>query len=253
MYEENKYLQRVQALGGYYDCRKFDGKRCDPLVGYTARDEQNRQFVGETYINFAVVEEYPDDVNNIARDLMPLHVSDHCDGYCGAPEGGKALAFALAAHARKRYIYPGAKVLVAATETSREISEMVFGRHKPGPGERWWIVEDVCNNFSTTSALVKLIESYGAEVVGIICFLNRSLKVDTVYTTDSGQELPVVALVFKPIPEYRQDDPEVAEDIKNGNVVWKPKDDWAKLEASKQRPMCVLVPKNCAETRTEIH
>ena len=71
-------------------------------------------------------------------------------------------------------------------------------------------------------------------MVAILCFLNRSLDVDDTYSFGvefkaNPLEIPVVSLVRKPIHEWRQDDPAVAEDVAAGNVVWKPKDDWDRL------------------------
>jgi len=245
MYEENPHLRKLQSLGGYYDCRKWEGKRCDPLVGYAGRDESGRQYVGDTYINFAVVEEIPLILSEVAQDILKLNIPLRgVSGFCGAPEGGKALALMMGLHARVCYIFPEEKVTQVATLTSRKISELFFGRHRPKEGEIWWIVEDVCNNFSTTEKLIALIEGYGAKVGGIACFLNRSLEIEETFTSSSGTNFPVVTLVRKPFGQFSQDDPEVAADILAGNIVWKPKDEWSRLKESQERPYLVLVPKD---------
>src|SRR3989344_3668274 len=109
-------------------------------------------------------------------------------------------------------------------------SLLVFARHAIALGLRYAIVEDVCNNFSTTAELVKLIESCGGTVSVIVCLLNRSLTVRKLFTiAPGGSSYPVVSLVDVPIPEYRQDDPAVANDIAAGNVVLKPKNEWPRL------------------------
>jgi orotate phosphoribosyltransferase len=169
-------------------------------------------------------------------DDICLHQS-MVDGFCGAPEGGKALATALSLTTEKQYIFPEKKVTALATAGSREESELVFSRHEPIKDERWVIVEDVCNNFSTTATLVERIEKYGAHCVGIVCFLNRSAQFHGEFTSyhdqaDGPTRIPIVSLVQKPLPQYRQDDSAVAEDVKAGNVVWKPKNEWDKLAAA---------------------
>jgi len=215
-------------------------KRCDgyyerppggPLVGYAGRDDQGRQYVGTVYANFAKAERHGDVLDHVADALIKKFggITLRGDGFCGAPEGGKALAVALATRLGKDYIFPEKQITELKTATSREKSTFVWSRHEPEPGESWWIVEDVCNNFSTTADLVKLIEERGAQVVGIICFLNRSLTINEEYSPEAGRALPVRALVRKVIAEYRQDDPVVAADIAAGNVVWKPKNEWARL------------------------
>ena len=112
----------------------------------------------------------------------------------------------------------------------------MFSRHEPEAGQRWFIVEDVCNNFSTTAKLVALIESHGASVAGILCFLNRSSTIDVSFEARPGLALPVVAVVRKPFEQYAQHDAAVADDIARLNVVWSPKKEWPRLAAAMESP-----------------
>jgi adenine/guanine phosphoribosyltransferase-like PRPP-binding protein len=154
-------------------------------------------------------------------------------GFCGAPEGGKALANALAIAFGKQYIFPEKEVTAVKTDSSREVSRLVFDRHEPHEGECWWIMEDVCNNFSTTEAIIELINGFGARVGGILCFLNRSMVAGKAYYSSLyAREIPVVSLVHMPIPQYQQDDPVVAQDVITGNVAWKPKNEWPRLASA---------------------
>ena len=244
-------LDLLKRCGGYYECPKdANGKRLGPLVGYAGRDENGWQFVGDVYVNFAKAERHAPILKHFARMLYlktcNYHRGDRLSnflekltGFCGAPEGGKALACQLAQASGtlaeehlSQYIFPEKKIIALATPTSREVSELVFDRHEPEAGESWWIVEDVCNNFSTTAKLVALIESYGASVAGILCFLNRSPEINEEFCLRPGLKLPVIALVRKKIEQYRQNNPFVAEDVLMGNVVWKPKNEWGKLAAA---------------------
>jgi adenine/guanine phosphoribosyltransferase-like PRPP-binding protein len=242
---EESPFEVLTRCGGYYECPKdARGRRQGPLVGYAGRDEKGRQYVGDIYVNFAKAERHlpvlTDTAEKISFRLANLEslgrIGTSCPevtGFCGAPEGGKALAVMLASCSRTQYIFPEKKIVAIATSVSREISKLVFDRHEPEKGDVWWIAEDVCNNFSTTAQMIELIESFGARVAGVTCFLNRSLDVGLRYTVPGGnRELPVVPLVRKKIEQYRQDDPAVAEDVQAGNVVWKPKNDWDKLAAA---------------------
>jgi hypothetical protein len=65
------------------------------------------------------------------------------------------------------------------------------------------------------------VQATGAQVVGIICGLNRSEKVEY-------EGLPVVSLVYLPTPQYMQDDPAVASYIQD--VVWDVKPNWPRLK-----------------------
>lgn len=231
-------LGLLRRCGGYYRCPKDEaGKRTGPLVGYAARYDGTHQYVGDEYVNFAKAEMHGPVLWEFARRIhgrlgeyvgRTIDASrDPCVGFCGAPEGGKALAVALATCKGFQYIFPEKRVFAPKTRFSREMSEMFFNRHQPSPGFEYWIVEDVCNNFSTTREIADLIKRSGASVAGVLCFLNRSTMSNQEIKSQLG--LPVVSIVRKRIPEYEQGDPYVAEDILAGNVVWKPKNEWARL------------------------
>ncbi len=231
-------LDLMRDAGAFYEApRDASDRRVGPLVGYAGKDAAGRQYVGDVYVNFARAERRPALLQVFARRLLDLAQARGVDvgaaaGFIGAPEGGKAFAYQLALEAGLGYIYPEKKVTAAASATARESSEMVFARHEPERGERWFIVEDVCNNFSTTAKLVAEIEGYGATVAGILCFLNRSETVGDSYEPRPGRGLPVVALVRKPFGQFAQDDAAVAGDVAASNVVWSPKKDWPRLAAA---------------------
>lgn len=68
-------------------------------------------------------------------------------------------------------------------------------------------------------------------MIRIACFLNRSIEIDKFYHSKAIDcLLPVISLVRMPVQEWKQNDPAVAEDIAKGNVVWKPKNEWNRLE-----------------------
>lgn len=235
-------LDLLKRCGGFYECPKAaDGTRLGPLVGYAGRDEEGRQFVGDAYLNFAAAERHGVVLRSLAEQLQARLEEagiERIDGFCGAPEGGKALAAVLAVLAERGYIFPEKKVTATATAGSRERSELSFSRHEPGRGEHWVLVEDVCNNFSTTAALVELVERHGAQVAGIACVFNRSTLFGDRFAHGSGERalsLPIVSLVRRELPQYRQDDADVAADVLNGNVVWKPKHEWGALAAAMRR------------------
>lgn len=233
------HLENLRRCGGYYACPKGpDGKRLGPLVGYAGTydgpDGQKMQFVGDVYANFAKAEVYPKVLSFIARclrtELLNVTGSAGVDVVCGAPIGGYSLADALGLNCGFMMVKAERKLTAGAALGQREKSELVFARHSIGSGQRVVIVEDVCNNFSTTDALIRLIVEAGGDVLAIACFLNRSLSVDAVYTSVVAKRvIPVVSLVRQPINEWRQDDPAVVDDIALGNVVWKPKDKWSVL------------------------
>ena len=236
----DRYLvDQLGNCGGYYSCPKDkDGKRLGPLVGYhggyPGPDGKEIPYVGDVYANFAKAEPDACALNIFASDLaVKIFESAYLfefDAFCMAPIGGYSLGTALGLQMGIYSIKAEKKVVALKTATSREKSELIFARHEIFPGNRYVIVEDVCNNFSTTEELIRLILSAGGKVTGITCFLNRSLTIDDKYYSEAiGDLIPVISLVRLPIMEYRQDDPFVAADVAAGNVVWKPKDEWPRL------------------------
>jgi orotate phosphoribosyltransferase len=234
-------LKTLHGCGGFYTCPKDDdGKRRGPLVGYAgeyeATDGTKKQWVGDIYANFAKAEEYPFVLYHFAEEILPV-LSPYLnliDVFCGAPLGGYDFAKMLGLVHDRRAIKAEKKVIALATENSREKSILIFGRHEVRSGDDVAIVEDVCNNFSTTDKLISLIEKSGGRVAAIVCLLNRSTTVDSVYSPAGGSSdvIPVISLVRLPTDEYKQDDPAVKEDIGKGNIAWKPKDEWGRLMAA---------------------
>jgi len=233
------HLETLGNCGGFYSCPKGpNGARLGPLVGYAGKyngpDGQKKQYVGDVYVNFAKAEIHPNVLMFFARCLATKLNKEiqtfNINTFCGAPIGGYALATTLSIITDISAIKAEKKVTALATETSREKSKLFFGRHEIESGKDYVIVEDVCNNFSTSEELIALIKSAGGNVIAIACFLNRSLTVDHFYhSLTASCEIPVVSLVRLQINQWQQDNPDVVKDIEKGNVIWKPKDEWGSL------------------------
>ncbi len=231
------WLEIAKACGAYYECPKDQtGNRLGPLAAYTARDEAGRQLVGDVYLDFARIEQWP---NIVRRLIIPKLISDvnRTVGHkglvwCGMPEGGKSLAELLAEITNGRFVYPEKTIIAPATSAAKAKSAPRFtGRHIIHPGDRVAIVEDVTNNFSTSEDGIQQIEQFGAEVVCIVSFLNRSPFVRDPY--DFGdRSIPVISAWDEAMEEYRQDDPHVAHDIQAGNVEFEPKQNWERMQAA---------------------
>lgn len=149
-------LKMLQLCGGFYECpRGSDGKRVGPMVGYAGKYGDGLQYVGDVYANFAMAEQYPAVLRQMALGLVSkLKVADvKIDVFCGAPMGGIALAGMLGLVCNCAFVYMEKKVTALATGSEREQSELIFKRHAIGEGARVVLVEDVCNNFSTTDKM----------------------------------------------------------------------------------------------------
>lgn len=229
----------LRELGGYYECRKrADGTRLTPMVAYAGTYDEGKQYVGDVYANFAQAERFPAVMQHYAKSLLNKgdpKILSSIDVFLGAPEGGKSFADKLALLTGKEYCYPEKQVTKLAGEGGREQSDLVFKRHELPPDSRVAIVEDVANNFSTTKKLVQLVNEHCCAVAALVCIFNRSPHVDSEWDCDGKFTIPVFSLVRKPMPEFRQDDPAVAEDIAAGNIIWKPKDEWERLVTAAAR------------------
>lgn len=231
------HLETLRRCGGFYECPKDGrGNRLGPLVGYAGTYEDangvEKHFVGDIYANFAKAEEHWHVVEHFARQLVSQlddsGLARVATAVLGAPMGGLFLAAGIGQVTGLRIIYAEKKVVALASATSREASVLILDRHEVYPGDKVFFMEDVCNNFSTTEKLLDLVYKAGGSVLGILCFLNRSPYHR--YQSTRQVSLPIFACVNNPMQQYRQDDPAVAEDLARGNVAWKPKNDWARLE-----------------------
>ncbi|OGB74697.1 hypothetical protein A2810_00280 [candidate division Kazan bacterium RIFCSPHIGHO2_01_FULL_49_10] len=243
-------LKFLAEHNAYYECPKDEtGKRLGPLVGYAGKYlkpggstyvSEQANYVGEVYYNIAALERKPQKLRKLTGLLSDIVRSERVHGrlrhtaqsdivLLAAPMGGLSCALQLSENLDLDYTFAEKKVTKAATEDGqREESVLVMGRHEICPGQEVFLVEDVCNNFSTTKAIKHLVESFGAKLVRIICLVNRS-------PADSWEGIPVISLGHIPTAQYQQGDPFVVDDVAAGNVVWKPKLKWPELMETMRR------------------
>lgn len=229
----SELFEMWSRFDGIYQCPKDDeGTRKGPLVAYTSEyDAPNgtkKRYVGDDYFNFAKVEARPRVLGlftRYLRDELKRRVSLLPHMVIGAPMGGIFLAGALA---RELHCLGGyaEKVPEWRGETKQIGSRFILSRYAPTHGTRVVVVEDVCNTFATAASLIKLIEEKGATVCAVVCALNRSVAENLRY---KRRTIPVLSAIHVPVIRYRQEDPEVADDVQSGNVRWDPKNEWDRL------------------------
>lgn len=239
------FMKLAQICDAIYICPKDEnGKRLGPLVVYAGKDKEGRNLVGDIYFNFRKIEQNPIVVKEFAEAILPKlttkhKLSNHCQTFCGIPNGGRTLGQELARLNNSRFVYPEKKPKPTQPGKKQEydwdISQFEFE-----PGEQVVIVEDVFNNFQNTDHTLEAIASTGAEIVALAGALNRSPIYDDFYTPKkgacAGRQIPIFASIREAYPEYEQDDPEVASDIKAGNLELEVKKNWAGLRALMQQP-----------------
>jgi len=224
-------LATLKFCGGYYKSPFSEeaGRYVGPLVAYAGTYESGngpKNYVGFEYFNFSRAESQP-----AARSYFAKLISEEikkanlsCDVVIGAPMGGILLAGAIGKALNCRTIFAEKKVtaLGIPADGIKEQSRQIIDRHEIFSGDNVVIVEDVCNNFSTTQKLKELIEEQGARVSGIVCAFNRSGKTE-------WNGLPVLSALYIPTEQFEQNDPQVFHLVEQGNIIWKPKVEWKKL------------------------
>jgi len=237
---QDDLLGILKQVEGYYESPKDEnGKYLGPLVAYAGTYETPgglKNKVGFTYFNFAKAESRQAPrfmFANCVSDSIIGYMNDSetscpaCDVALGAPMGGIFLAETISEIIGCRVAFAEKKVTALADKENgvKEKSELIIDRHDVYVGENVIIVEDVCNNFSTTKKLKVEIEKCGGKLVGIACAINRSGETD-------WEGIPVFSALFIPTEQYTQEDPAVAGLIAEGMIVWKPKQTWRDLKAA---------------------
>jgi orotate phosphoribosyltransferase len=214
---------------GYYRCPEdTDGNYLGPLAAYAGKDAQRKNKVGNTYFNFAKAEENPmvcSFYGSLLADKIKSNLGSKTDVVLGAPMGGIFLAAELGKflNCRRGFVEKKVTQLADKVNGKKEESELIMGRHTIREGDLVIIVEDVCNNFSTTEKYEKLIEAAGAKLLAIACAINRSNEVFY-----NGK--PVISVCHIPSDQFTQDDPKVKALVDAGKVIWDPKHQWQELK-----------------------
>lgn len=242
LYIPGDVLGTLKRCGGYYKRPQVG----DPLVGYASTyldlGEERKHFVGYEFFNCTKAQEYPRITELWAKDMARMLSRNPDMGFdvlLAAPMGGIMFAQMLALKLSIRVMYAVKKITKKSSgEHGRDTSELTLDRHKIEKGWRIAIVDDVCNNFGTVGKLIRLAGSYGAKVETILCIVNRSGRRNHVVDQHNRYSIPMLSLVTVPAIKFRQDDREVATDVRKNNVFWDPKnpDQWSRLmEIMKKR------------------
>jgi orotate phosphoribosyltransferase len=224
-------LETLKACDGYYvSPRDKQGKLLGPLVGYAGTydtEDGPKNYVGYEYFNFAKAEMEPCVLDAFADNIAQWiqEYSQDCNLLIGAPMGGILLAGAIGRHLNCRTIFAEKKVVTLAdlVNGKKEESIQIIDRHEINPGDKVIVVEDVCNNFSTTAKLQELIKSRGGKLIGIACAVNRSGQ-------SRWNEIPIRAAITLDAKQYRQTDPEVVDLLEARKIAWRPKFQWPELK-----------------------
>lgn len=228
--DEADPLQTLTNCGGFYEAPSTG-----PLVGYAGTypdaNGETKHYVGQRYFNVAQAEQWPDVMENFSFRVWDMIGSSlQPNVILGAPMGGIIFGAALASQFGCRFVFAEKVHVLDGIDGQRSKESLALARHEIYPGERVGIAEDIANNFTTTAQLIELVVAAGGIPVFLACVVNRSNQ--TEYVASGRDPLPVISLVHRPTPQYRQDDPVVADLVAAGHVAWKPKYEWTRLKAA---------------------
>lgn len=214
----------LENCQGYYRCpTDGDGRPVGPIVGYTKEYEPGKNWVGLEYYDFAMADMWPAVLEYFAsRMVQRLREADLVpDIIIGAPWAGVKFSQEVARQIGCRQIF--------AEKTG--YGQLILGRYEGviEPGASVFIGEELVNNASTTGTLIQLVEQAKGHIIGILCAINRSFPFRAGFLGSDGKEIPILGVIERETPQYRQDDPLVVQAIVERHVVWKPKYHWGRL------------------------
>lgn len=237
---DGDFFKTLEACQGHYDCpTRADGSPLGQLVGYagtypTGRFDQKgkeveEKYVGFAYYNFSMADIWPAVLTFYAEAMVKKLQCRRMnpDVIIGGPWAGVKFAQEVSRLVGCRNLF-GEKVPLEIGEDGKVREELAILRYDGCifPGDHVLICEELVNNASTTEKLIRLIEKAGGIVDGIICAINRSYPFRDSFTKDDGVVIPIIGVMERETPQYRQDDPLITQAIASGNVVWKPKHAW---------------------------
>jgi len=118
----------------------------------------------ENYLQCALVLQYPDAAEKLAKELVKKFSGEKIDVVIGPALGGITIA------------YETARVLgVRGIFTERQDGKMVLRRgFSVKPGERVLVVEDVITTGGSTKEVIEAVKSLSGRVIGVGCIIDRS-------------------------------------------------------------------------------
>lgn len=153
---------------------------------------------GGDYVNKDVIFQHPEKTAALSMGIATYFKDYEIDIVNGPVVGGAIIAQWVAYHLSN---ITGQKVLSVYTDKKNEGGfEIRRGYENIIPGKRMLIVEDVINAGGTIGQVVKISESYGAEVAGGACWWNRGNPTKK----DLGFSGKVYSIINKSLPEFTE-------------------------------------------------
>lgn len=118
----------------------------------------------EKYLQCALVLQYPDAAEALAKELAKKFAGEKIDLVIGPALGGITIAYETARAIGVRGLF-----------TERQEGKMVLRRgFSIKPGERALVVEDVITTGGSTKEVIEVVKSLAGQVIGVGCIIDRS-------------------------------------------------------------------------------
>lgn len=116
------------------------------------------------YFQCAKVLQYPEYAENLGKQIAALFDTNQIDIVLGPALGGVIIGYETAKSLGKKSVFTERKDGIMLLRRGFEINK----------GDRVLVIEDVITTAKSTLESVKIIESFGGEVAGIGCIVDRS-------------------------------------------------------------------------------
>lgn len=219
------YIKLARQCGAVYQRQN----PTQPLVGLKTKDPNGRRRVSDGMVNFGIIAANPEVFQKVVEGMITtiafnISLFSEVDAICGIPTGGLQIARRIAEIEKKPLI----EIEKVKMGDSGEYELRLVGSPDL-QGKNVVVVEDVVSTGLTCAEAVWLLLQREAHVFGCAAFCDRSQEGMTgIQACPSGWR-PLCSLVKLPMRGWSEDDPEVAEDIRKGRVIWDPKQLWSYL------------------------
>ncbi|MFA5144245.1 MAG: orotate phosphoribosyltransferase [Candidatus Omnitrophota bacterium] len=137
---------------------------CEKKALLTGHFKLSSGLHSENYLQCALILQYPDLAEKMAKDIAKKFVKEKIDLVIGPALGGVTLAYEAARALKVKGLF-----------TERQDGTMVLRRgFAIAPGERALVVEDVITTGGSTKEVIEVVKNSGGIVIGVASVIDRS-------------------------------------------------------------------------------
>lgn len=233
--EEKGIVETFDECGAFYIRKEGTNMPFVEVAKTYSVDAEERHYVSNQYLNFREALKNLRVLEILAQRMVEKLAGLSTTKFFGAPTGGCGLAKRIS-EIRNQQQGGGLNTSINTWKTrfNEESDGIDYQSDQINDGDKIVLVEDVCNQFSTTKEILRLFKKQEKKVkiVTVICILNRSENIENILKiTDYPDDIPVIYLERMPTVIYKQEDNCVAKAVTAGTKIIKnPKENWKELK-----------------------